>query len=115
MCDKSYCANWSKCRFVYWRATPAVECSLHEINQVNLGQLDEKSMQLIQFVSVGCLKSKCIYFGAKVLALPLSFRGGIPVPGSTFLTDFPPNYAPNLLTYHLLQVPPAVTVGPKHY
>lgn len=101
-------------------AALALECSLHEINQVNLGQLDEQSMQRIQLVSVECLKSKCIYFGAKVLALPPCFGGGVPVsarisPGSPFLTDFPPNYTPNLLTYHLLQVPPAVTVGPKHY
>lgn len=57
------------------RAALALECSLHEINQVNLGQLDEKSMQRIQFVIVECLKSKCIYFGAKVLALPLALVG----------------------------------------
>ncbi len=73
------------------RAALALECSLHEINQANLGQLDEKSMQRIQFVSVECLKSKCIYFGAKVLALPPCFGGGFPVsarisPGSPFLT-----------------------------
>jgi len=57
-------------RLLVKRASLAVECSLHEINQVNLGQLDEKSMQRIQFVSVECIKSKCIYFGAIVLVLP---------------------------------------------
>lgn len=103
------------------RAALALECSLHEINQVNLGQLDEKSMQRIQFVIVECLKSKCIYFGAKVLALPPLLCWGFPCvcahqPWKHISdSDFPPNYAPNLLTYHLLQVPPAVTVGPKHY
>lgn len=103
-------------RLLVKRAALAVECSLHEINQVNLGQLDEKSMQRIQFVSVECLKSKCIYFGAKVLALPPFPSWGYPCFWKHISDfDFPPNYAPNLLTYHLLQVPPAVTVGPKHY